>query len=114
VPKDKRTFMSRMEIFQTGRPISAMMQGGTLRIMDAQRFRLTWTTDNWATKNAQDSTMVGEPGSFVDIQTAQDQIGSIVFTLFYPGDNRWLGRNYEVAVNEQPMPQLTAADKPAS
>jgi glucoamylase len=114
VPKDKRTFQSRMEIFQVGRPISAMVQGGTLRIMDAQHFRVTWTNDNWATKNAQDSRVVGKPGSFVDIQTAHDFVGSIVFTLFWPEENRWLGRNYEVAVNEEPIAQGTAATKPQS
>ena len=114
VPKDKRTFTSRMEIFQVGRPISAMVQGGTLRIMDQQHFRVTWTTDNWATKNAQDSKVVGRPGSFVDIQTAHDFTGSIIFTLFWPGENRWLGRNYEVTVNSEPAPQETAATKPKS
>jgi glucoamylase len=112
VPKEKRTFQSRMEVFQTGRPISAMVQGGTLRIVDAQRFRVTWTNDNWATKNAMDSRLVGKPGSFVDIQTAHDETGSIIFTLFWPEENRWLGRNYEVAVNEEPVPQGTAATKP--
>jgi len=114
VPKEKRTFQSRMEIFQTGRPISAMVQGGTLRIVDAQRFRVTWTNDNWATKNAMDSRLVGKPGSFVDIQTAHDEVGTIIFTLFWPEENRWLGRNYEVAVNEEPVPQGTAATKPKS
>ncbi len=114
VPKDKRTFTSRMEIFQVGRPISAMVQGGTLRIMDQQHFRVTWTTDNWATKNAQDSKVVGRPGSFVDIQTAHDFTGSIIFTLFWPDESRWLGRNYEVTVNEEPIPQGTAETKPKS
>jgi len=114
VEKGKRTFTSRMEIFQVGRPISAMVQGGTLRIMDQQHFRVTWTTDNWATKNAQDSKVVGRPGSFVDIQTAHDFTGSLIFTLFWPEENRWLGRNYEVTVNEEPIPQGTAETKPKS
>jgi glucoamylase len=114
VEKGKRTFTSRMEIFQVGRPISAMVQGGTLRIMDQQHFRVTWTTDNWATKSAQDSKVVGKPGSFVDIQTAHDFTGSIILTLFWPDENRWLGRNYEVTVNEEPIPQGTAATKPKS
>ena len=114
VEKGKRTFTSRMEIFQVGRPISAMVQGGTLRIMDQQHFRVTWTIDNWATKSAQDSKVVGKPGSFVDIQTAHDFTGSIIFTIFWPDENRWLGRNYEVTVNEEPIPQGTAETKPKS
>lgn len=114
VPKEKRTFQSRMEIFQTGRPISAMCQGGTLRLLDAQRFRVVYTMDNWATKNALDSRVVGKPGSFIDIQTAHDQTGSIIFTLYWPETNHWLGRNYEVAINEEPLPPGTAAMKPKS
>jgi glucoamylase len=114
VEKGKRTFQSRMEIFQVGRPISAMVQGGTLRIMDANRFRVTWTTDNWATKNALDAKYIGKPGAYVDIQTPHDMVGSIIFTLFWPEENRWLGRNYDVAVNEEPVPQGTAATKPKS
>jgi len=114
VPKEKRTFQSRMEIFQVGRPISAMVQGGTLRIMDAEHFRVTWTMDGWATKAVQDAKVIGRPGAFLDIQTPHDFTGSIVFTMFWPDESRWLGRNYDVAVNEEPMPQGTAETKPQS
>jgi len=114
VPKEKRTFQSRMEIFQVGRPISAMVQGGTLRIMDAEHFRVTWTMDGWATKTVQDAKVIGRPGAFLDIQTPHDFTGSIVFTMFWPDESRWLGRNYEVTVNAEPVPQGTAATKPKS
>jgi len=114
VPKEKRTFQSRMEIFQVGRPISAMVQGGTLRIMDAEHFRVTWTMDGWATKTVQDAKIIGRPGAFLDIQTPHDFTGSIVFTMFWPDESRWLGRNYEVTVNAEPVPQGTAATKPKS
>ena len=114
VPKEKRTFQSRMEIFQVGRPISSMVQGGTLRIMDRERFRVVYTEDNWATKHEVDSRVVGAPGSYVDIQTAWNQAGSIVFTLYWPVQDRWLGRNYEVTVHEQAQPQQPVAMKPKS
>jgi len=114
VPKEKRTFQSRMEIFQVGRPISAMVQGGTLRIMDAEHFRVTWTMDGWATKTVQEAKVIGRPGAFLDIQTPHDFTGSIVFTMFWPDESRWLGRNYEVTVNAEPVPQGTAATKPKS
>jgi len=97
-----------------GRPISAMVQGGTLRIMDAEHFRVTWTMDGWATKSVQDAKVIGRPGAFLDIQTPHDFTGSIVFTMFWPDESRWLGRNYDVAVYEEPVPQTTAATKPPS
>jgi glucoamylase len=114
VPKDKRSFESRMEIFQLSRPISAMVQAGTLRIIDQDRFRVVYTCDNWATKDEIDSRVVGRPGSFADIQTAHDQTGSIIFTLYWPAEDRWLGKNYEVTVHGEKQPQQPIAMKPKS
>jgi glucoamylase len=114
VPCAQRTFTSRLEIFQTGRPISAMFQGGTLRILDARRFNAVWTADNWATTNYADSRAVGRLGSFADIPTHPGQRGAIVFTLYWPEENRWLGRNYEVGILEELPVQRTAAEKPRS
>jgi glucoamylase len=111
-PSDQRIFRSRMEIFQVARPISAVMQGGTLRIMDAERFRVVWTADNWATKNALDSKVVGRPGAYADIAIAPAQTGSIVFTLYWPAEDRWINRNFEVNIVDEAVPQGTAADKP--
>jgi len=34
--------------------------------------------------------------------------------MFWPDESRWLGRNYAVAVYEEPVPQTTAATKPPS
>src|SRR6201999_4450349 len=82
VPKEQRTFESRMEIFRTTRPISAMVSGGTLRIVDAEPFTVVWTSDNWATTNSTEASPVDSFGSFADVAAAPDQTGSILFTLF--------------------------------
>jgi glucoamylase len=112
VVKEKRTFVNMLNIFQTARPISCIVAGHTLRIMDQNRFRVVYSTDNWASKNALDATVVGRPGAFVDIPTTSGQTGSIAFTLFWPDENRWLGRNCEISLLDQPPTQGTAADKP--
>jgi glucoamylase len=114
VAAEKRSFKNQLEVFQTGRPISAMVQGRTLRIMDQNPFRVVYTTDNWATKLAVDSRVVGRPGSFVDIATGTSEEGSIVFTLFWPQENRWLGRNCQIDLHAEVPQQGTAADKPVS
>jgi glucoamylase len=98
VPAERRTFVNTIEIFQLGRPITAIVHGETLRIVDAQRFRVVYTTDGWATKSATDAHVVGKPGAYADIPTRAGQTGSIVFTLFWPEENRWLGYNCEVAI----------------
>ena len=97
----KRTFTNHLEIFNLSRPVSVIPAGYTLRIVDQQRFRVVYTSDNWVTTQTKDARSVGNAGSFVDLGTAADQIGSIVFTMAWPeqeqGD-RWLGRNIEVTI----------------
>ena len=112
VAKDQRTFHSRLEVFQIGRPISTVVQGGTLRIMDAARFSVIYSTDNWATKTQVEARVVGRPGAFADIAVAAEQTGSIIFTLYWPEENRWLGHNYQIDVHAEVPTQGTAADKP--
>jgi len=112
VPKDQRTFQSRMEIFRTTRPISAMVSGGTLRIVDPDPFTVIWTTNNWATTNSTEGRPVDSFGCFADIAAAPDQTDSLVFTLFWPDANRWLGRNYEVTVHPEQPAQMPASRKP--
>jgi glucoamylase len=95
---DKRTFKNQIEIFQTSRVITAIVAGFTLRILDAKRFRVLWTIDNWATSTTSESHPVGYPGSFVDIPTNASQVGTIVFTLYWPQEDHWLGKNFSIAV----------------
>ncbi len=112
VPVDQRSFRSRMEIFRVNRPISTMTQGGTLRVTDEARFQMVWTTDGWATTHRTDSRQVGHQGSFVDVRAGENQTTPIEFTLFWPEENRWLGRNYKVSVEPEPPAQPPAANKP--
>jgi glucoamylase len=105
VEAGKRTFTNHVEIFEVTRPVSTIHSGHTLRIVDREHFRVIYTFDNWATTHTSEAHSVGYPGSFVDIATAPDQTGSIVFTLAWPGVNeqeRWLGRNITVSVVPAP------------
>jgi glucoamylase len=98
VPVPDRTFSSQVEVFQTGRPVTRVLAGLTLRIIDLHAFRVVWTMDNWATSTTSTSRAIGYPGSYVDIVTIPNQTGTIVFTLYWPGEDRWLGQNYSVAI----------------
>ncbi len=112
VPKEQRTFESRLEIFRTTRPIQVMTAGSTLRVIDAQPFQVVWSTDDWHTTNTSEAKTVGHSGAFVDIETSSEMLGSLVFTMHWPAENRWLGRNYEVTVHARQLPQTTPAVKP--
>jgi glucoamylase len=105
VPKEKRTFSNRIEIFEPGRSIPSLPAGHTLRIVDTEHFRVVYTCDNWATTLTQESRTVGYSRSFVDIPTGAGQAGKITFTQAWPVEgqpDRWLGRNIDVAINEVP------------
>ena len=48
--------------------------------------------------NTQESVHIGFPGAFSDVHVPGTQNGSLSFTLFWPGENRWEGRNFDVEI----------------
>jgi glucoamylase len=98
VPQGQRKFASNVEIFQTSRPARGMGAGKRLRIVDPCRFRVVYTTDAWGTTLTKESRTVGYAGCFADIETTAEQTGSIEFTLYWPGEDKWLGRNVTVEI----------------
>jgi glucoamylase len=91
-----------------------MVCGGTLRVIDPEPFTAVWTVDNWATTNHTDARPIDSFGAFADIAAPQEKPGSIIFTLFWPSSNRWLGRNYEVTIHAEQPAQMPASRKPQS
>jgi glucoamylase len=92
---------SKIEVFKMRRPIREIPAGSSLRIINENRFRVHWSTDGWATANDTDSRQVGYSGSYADLPTAAEQSGTISFTLFWPDENRWEGRNFSVEVSRE-------------
>ena len=95
-PTAERTVKNEIEVYQTTRPVSTMAAGLRLRVMDPKPFRVVYTLDSWATTLRRESRAVGYPGSYADLDTVQHQEGTLVFTLYWPGEDRWLGHNVEV------------------
>jgi glucoamylase len=106
-PPGKRTFKSTTEIFSVSRPVTEIPAGYKLRIIDANRFKVVYTLDNWASQQTINSRVVGFPGSFADIEIPDSDDwnegeGKLIFTMSWPecadGQEHWLGYNVEVAV----------------
>jgi glucoamylase len=95
-----RKFKNMVEIFKISRPLDELAAGMTLRIADAEHFRVVYTLDDWKTSMNVESTPVGYAGFYVDIPTVERQAGRILFTFYWPGQDKWLGRNVEVVVEE--------------
>lgn len=105
VERDKRSFLSTLEVFQLSRPVTTVVAGLTLRIIDQGDFQVVYTTDGWKTTVTADGQTLGPVGSFVDLATRPDQTGCIEFTLCWrdPGQPpRWLGRNLTVTIKPAP------------
>jgi len=90
---------SHIEVFKVSRrQIREIPAGKTLRMTSAARFRVVWTPDNWQTTQTLESTQVGYAGSYADLPTSEGQTGTLSFTLFWPDENRWEGRNFDVTL----------------
>ena len=90
---------SQIEVFKVSRrQIRDIPAGKTLRITSAARFCVTWSSDQWKTTRSFESTQVGYAGSYADLPTSPGQTGALSFTLFWPDENRWEGRNFDVDI----------------
>jgi glucoamylase len=89
-----------LEIYSQRRPIQKIREGSTLRILDESHFEVMWTDDDWQTRHMEDSRGLGSAGFSADIVPG---IGgrAVQWTLHWPEQNRWLGRNVEVKVVEE-------------
>ena len=89
----------QVEVFKVQRrQISRMPAGKTLRIINGHRFRVRWTTDGWATHQDLESTELGYLGSYADVPVAEAAAERVIFTLYWPDEDRWEGKNFEVAL----------------
>jgi glucoamylase len=91
----------KLEVFRLRRPVKTMRAGHTLRVVSQWHFRIIWTLDNWVTVSAGESNTVGWAGSFADVPTAAEHTGQLSFTLFWPEENRWEGRNFDVQLQPE-------------
>jgi glucoamylase len=98
-PEGRKTVRRGLEIFTFRRPIQRIQAGETLRIVDANRFVATWSTDQWKTVNTTQSHGMGSAGFSVDISTTEAMAGGeLSWTLQWTDGDRWLGYNVNVKI----------------
>jgi len=91
---------SHYEIWSLRHLLRYMAQGKILRIILAAEATIIWSIDNW--KHANESEMTFEHALnlwFADVPTGDWPANSVMdFTLFWKGDQRWEGRNWQIKV----------------
>ena len=71
----------------------------TLRIALLSPARVHWSVDNWQTSHDTDTRDTGLEMYVLDLPTASlPPGGQVVFTFFWPIENRWEGTDYRVTV----------------
>ncbi|MEO8177632.1 MAG: glycoside hydrolase family 15 protein [Deltaproteobacteria bacterium] len=92
---------SRHEIWSLRHPLRSVASGKILRIILAAEATIVWSTDGWA--RAQQSHTAQQSGLglwFADFPSAEWPLASgLAFTCFWPGEQRWAGRNWQVSVS---------------
>jgi glucoamylase len=71
----------------------------TLRIALLLPALVHWSTDGWKSSHDTDTRDTGLGVSILDLPTASLPVGSqVIFTFFWPKENRWEGTDYSVTV----------------
>ncbi|HUN86122.1 MAG TPA: glycoside hydrolase family 15 protein [Terracidiphilus sp.] len=101
-PEGRKRLRRNLEIYSQRRPIQQVAPGDTLRIIDPDRFEVVWTSDKWKTTQTTASRALGSAVHSADIAAPPDQqTGGLSWTLHWPEQNRWLGRNVDVKIESR-------------
>ncbi|MBI4258343.1 MAG: glucan 1,4-alpha-glucosidase [Thaumarchaeota archaeon] len=93
-----RKLCRRIEVWKHNRRPRSVRRGYTLRLQAPAAFILHWSGDGWKTVEDTSSTPTGLGIEFVDITISTTQELPVRFTFFWPGENRWEGLDYDVAI----------------
>ena len=88
----------QIEIWKFNRQVREVKRGFVLRIQAGAAFRLQWSCDGRQSVQNATSTSTALGVEFVDIPVSNPGSGQFRFTFFWPGENRWEGREFEVDV----------------
>ncbi len=91
----------RIEMFSQKRPIQRIPLHARLRVMNDKRFVLVWTDNQWQSTTSTQSRSLGSAGYAADIPAAaKENPAGLSLTFFWPDENRWLGHNYDIRIEE--------------
>ncbi len=81
-------------IWRDDLPITDLPKGKYLRIETVSPATIKWTSDDWKTVQENETADMGLGIHFIDLPTAEVEIGQIQFTIFWKETDSWSGQNY--------------------
>jgi glucoamylase len=86
-------------VWRANARVERVAAGRLLRLEFPDQARIRWSTDDWKTISDSDTIATGLGLYVLDLPTERLGDGTIVrFTMFWPGQNRWEGTNFEVRI----------------
>jgi glucoamylase len=83
--------------------VDRVAPGRVLRLECLDQARIRWSTDDWKTISDSDAIATGLGLYVFDLPAERLTDGTIVrFTMFWPGQNRWEGTDYQVRIARTP------------
>jgi len=92
---------ARHAIWSAANKTRVLRAGRTLRVQTTQAVVIHWSSDGWGTSHDMAASEADALGIWVaDLDTATLSAGAAVdFTLYYPMEHRWEGKDYRVTVS---------------
>ena len=92
---------ARHAIWSAANKTRVLRAGRTLRVQTTQAAVIHWSSDGWGTSHDMAASEADALGIWVaDLDTATLSAGAAVdFTLYYPMEHRWEGKDYRVTVS---------------
>ena len=96
----RRRIDARHAVWSAANKVRAVRAGRRLRIQTSRPAVVHWSRDGWATWTDTPAREAGTLGlRIADLETGTLAPGGAVdFTLYYPEERRWKGRDYRVTV----------------
>jgi glucoamylase len=83
--------------------VDRVAPGRVLRLECPDQARIRWSTDGWKTISDSDTIATGLGLYVFDLPAERLTDGTIVrFTMFWPGQNRWEGTDFQVEIAGTP------------
>jgi glucoamylase len=91
---------ARHAIWSSANKTRLMRRARTLRVQTTRQALVHWSADGWTSTHDATSREAGSLGVWIaDLDTSALPVGAAVdFTLYYPNEQRWEGRDYRVTV----------------
>ena len=92
---------AKFTIWNPNHKVRTLSKALDLRIEVLAPVTVVWTDDAWQSKHTSEVIDTGLGEYYLDLPSRDLPVdGQVEFTFYYPAEDRWEGRNYQVKVTQ--------------